>query len=100
MESKSNALESAIWRLTAGKGDIAAGPLLRSGGSGEVPSGAKAGEPVSERKTAAGRVDFVLQVSCLVTLSKSLKQCDLDCAITVQRLLLHHRFVAILLLGF
>lgn len=63
VESKSNALESAIWRLTAGKGDIAAGPLLRSGGSSEVPSGAKAGEPVSERKTAAGRVDFVLQDS-------------------------------------
>ncbi len=76
VESKSNALESAIWRLTAGKGDIAVGPLLRSGGSGEVPSGAKAGEPVSERKTAAGRVDFVLQVSCFVTLSVSLRQCD------------------------
>jgi hypothetical protein len=80
VESKSNALESAIWRLTAGKGDGAVGPLLRSGGSGEVPSGAKAGEPVSERKTAAGRMDFVLQVSCFVTLSMSLRHRDLDCA--------------------
>ena len=75
VESKSNALESAIWRLTAGEGDGAVGPLLSSGGSGEVPSGAKAGESVSERKTAAGRVDFVLQVSCFVTLSVWLRQC-------------------------
>ncbi|KAL0032127.1 hypothetical protein WJX77_006663 [Trebouxia sp. C0004] len=37
--------------------------LMWSQGSGEVPSGAKAGEPVSERKTAAGQVDFVLQDS-------------------------------------
>ena len=62
VESKSDALESAIWRLTAGKGDRGSGALRRGTGSGEVPSAATAGEPTSERKTAAGRVDFVLQV--------------------------------------
>ncbi|DBA79720.1 TPA: hypothetical protein ACH3X1_008389 [Trebouxia sp. C0004] len=31
VESKPNALESAIWRLTAGKGDGAVGLLLRPG---------------------------------------------------------------------
>lgn len=65
VESKSNALESAIWRLTAGKGDR--GPLRKngSGASGETDPGVKAGEPTFERTTAAGRVDFVLQVSPL-----------------------------------
>ena len=67
MELKSNASESAIWRLTAGKGDRGpegAGPLRKSGsvGSGDYSGAEKAGEPTSERKTAAGRIDFVLQV--------------------------------------
>lgn len=66
VESKSDALESAIWRLTAGKGGRGGGALHRGTGSGEVPLAATAGEPTSERKTAAGRVDFVLQVRLLV----------------------------------
>lgn len=67
VELKSNASESAIWRLTAGKGDMGlegAGPVRMSGsmGSGEWSGGVKAREPTSERRTAAGRIDFVLQV--------------------------------------
>lgn len=70
VQLKSNASESAIWRLTAGKGEMGvegAGPLGKSGslGSGDYSSdysGLKAREPTSERRTAAGRIDFVLQV--------------------------------------
>lgn len=67
VELKSNASESSIWRLTAGKGEMGvegAGPLGKSGslGSGDYSGGVKAREPTSERMTAAGRIDFVLQV--------------------------------------
>lgn len=67
MELKSEALQSAIWRLTAGKGERGLkgpGLLHKSGsaGSGDFSGAEKAGEPTSERKTAAGRLDFVLQV--------------------------------------
>ena len=70
MELKSDASESAIWRLTAGKGEREVeglGPLRKSGssGGGDVMTG----EPTtSERKTAAGRIDFVLQVRSLLIL--------------------------------
>ena len=71
VEFKSDALESAIWRLTAGKGDRTVGPLRKSdsGGSGEGPAGGKTGEPTSERTTAAGRVDFVLQVRMIIAVN-------------------------------
>ena len=67
MELKSDSSESAIWRLTAGKGERGlegAGRLRKTGsvGSGDYRGAEKAGEPTSERKTAAGRIDFVLQV--------------------------------------
>ena len=67
VERKSNASESAIWRLTAGKGETGlegAGSLGKSGsmGSGDYSGGVRAREPTSERMTAAGRIDFVLQV--------------------------------------
>ena len=67
VESKSSASESAIWRLTAGKGDggaVSSAPLRKSGSvsSGDYSAAIKPGEPTSERRTAAGRMDFVLQV--------------------------------------
>lgn len=67
MELKSNASESAIWRLTDGKGEggvEGSGPLRKAGsaGSSDYSGADKTGEPTSERTTAAGRMDFVLQV--------------------------------------
>lgn len=67
VELKSNASESAIWRLTDGKGEggvEGSGALRKSGstGSGDYSNADKTGEPTSERRTAAGRMDFVLQV--------------------------------------
>ena len=68
VELKSNASESAIWRLTAGKGERglegALPPLRKTGsaGSGDYSGADKTGEPSSERKTSEGRIDFVLQV--------------------------------------
>lgn len=73
VELKSDASESAIWRLTAGKGERglegALPPLRKSGsaGSGDYSGAEKTGEPTSERKTSAGRIDFVLQVRMLWT---------------------------------
>lgn len=75
VESKSSASESAIWRLTAGKGDrgvVSSAPLRKSGsvGSGDYSAAMKPGEFTSERRTAAGRVDFVLQVKPNLHLSQ------------------------------
>ena len=59
VDSKQDGLESTIWRLTAGNGmRSAAAPGNKEGSSGSI-----AAQPFSERKTAAGRIDFVLQAS-------------------------------------
>lgn len=65
VDSKQDGLESAIWRLTAGNGMRPAATAGSREGSG---GGSVAAQPFSERKTAAGRIDFVLQ-ACLGALS-------------------------------
>ena len=69
VEVKSDALESAVWRLTAGKGGHIGEALSKLGSIGGTDAAKAAAtalaalEPISERRTAAGRMDFVLQVS-------------------------------------
>lgn len=66
VDSKQDGLESAIWRLTAGNGMR---PAATAGGTHSSGGNASA-QPLSERRTAAGRIDFVLQAcsTCMYTL--------------------------------
>lgn len=60
VDSKQDSLQSAIWRLTAGNGRA---PPVR-GSSGTDPGALQETrtQQLPERRTAAGRLDFVLQV--------------------------------------